>query len=151
MRNDSAREAGAAASASANLDRDLEVKQFVEGLARSITMGNGRSAVRFWEIPALVVGDELVRAVTSNAEVEEHFSTAKHDYAARGIVDTQPQVVSLQWISKRIVNVCVRWPYLDGRGDEVGEESMTYTLRRDDAGNLRLRVAILHGERKRPD
>jgi hypothetical protein len=151
MRNDSAREATAAASATASLDRDLEVKQFLEGLARSITMGNGRSAVRFWEVPALVVSDELVRAVTSNAEVEAHFSTAKHGYAARGIIDTQPQVVSLQWITRRIVVVCVRWPYLDGRGDEVGEESMTYTLRRDDDGHLRLRVAILHGELERPD
>jgi hypothetical protein len=42
--------------------------------------------------------------------------------------------------------VRVRWPYLNSHGDEVGEESMTYTLRRDDAGNLRLRAAILHGE-----
>jgi hypothetical protein len=120
------------------------VREFVEGLARAVTMGNGRSAVRFWEVPALVVGDDLVRVVTTNAEVEEHFSTVKHQYAARGIMDTQPELVSLQWITSRIVTVCVRWPYLNARGDEVGEESMTYTLRRDDEGNLRLRAAILH-------
>jgi hypothetical protein len=148
MGNDTASQDRAATSARANQDDDLEVKQFVEGLARTVTMGNGRSAVRLWELPALVVGDELVRLVTANAEVEQHFSTAKHDYAARAIMDTRPELVSLQWLTRRIVMVTVRWPYLDASGDEVGEESMTYTLRRDVEGNLRLRAAILHGERR---
>jgi hypothetical protein len=149
MRDDRADEARAATNARADQDGDLEVKQFVEGLARAVTMGNGRTAVRFWELPALVASDDLVRLVTSNAEVEQHFSTAKNDYAVRGIMDTLPELVSLQWLTRRIVMVTVRWPYLNARGDEVGEESMTYTLRRDDHGNLRLRAAILHGERKR--
>jgi hypothetical protein len=130
--------------------RDLEVKQFVEALARSVTMGDGRAAVRFWEIPALVVAAASVRLVTTNEEVEEHFSTAKHRYYARGIVDTQPEVLSLEWITDRIAMVRVRWPYLDANGDERGEETMTYTLRRDDTGNLRLRVAIVHGEASTP-
>jgi hypothetical protein len=146
MGNDSVRESSGAAEGRLGRDRELEVKQFLEALARSVTMGDGRAAVRFWEVPALVVGEAAVRPVTSNAEVEEHFSTVKHQYYARGIIDTRPDVVSLEWITERIVVVRVRWPYLDANGDERGEETMTYTLRRDDAGNLRLRVAILHGE-----
>jgi hypothetical protein len=144
MRNDSVREDRS--TAHVVRDRDLEVKEFVDGLARAVTMGDGRSAVRFWEIPAFVVSDEGVRSVASNAEVEEHFSTAKQLYYARGIIDTQPEVTGLEWNTDRIAIVHVRWPYLNARGDEVGEESMTYTLRRDDSGRLRLRVAILHGE-----
>jgi hypothetical protein len=147
MRKDSVRETSSGAAAGTlDRDRDIEVKQFVEALARSVTMGDGRAAVRFWEIPALVVADAFVRPVTTNAEVEEHFSTVKHQYYARGIVDTQPDVLSLEWITDRIAVVRVRWPYLDANGDERGEETMTYTLRRDDAGNLRLRAAIVHGE-----
>lgn len=39
----------------------------------------------------------------------------------------------------------VRWPYLDADGEERGEETSTYTLRRNDRGELRLRVAVMHG------
>jgi hypothetical protein len=147
MGNESVREAGSApATATVSRDRDLEVKQFLEALGRSVTMGDGRAAVRFWEVPALVIGERAVRTVTTNAEVEEHFATVKHQYYARGIIDTRPEVLSLEWITDRIVVVRVRWPYLDASGDERGSETMTYTLRRDDTGTLRLRAAILHNE-----
>lgn len=147
MGNDSVRGTSSGeAAGTPGRDRDREVQQFVEALARSVTMGDGRAAVRFWEVPALVVSDAAVRPVTTNAEIAEHFSTVKHQYYARGIVDTQPDLLSVEWITDRIAVAQVRWPYLDAVGDERGEETMTYTLRRDDAGNLRLRAAILHGE-----
>jgi hypothetical protein len=39
----------------------------------------------------------------------------------------------------------VRWPYLDGQGNEVGEEVSTYVLRRDDTGALKVQVALMQG------
>ncbi|HET8580777.1 MAG TPA: hypothetical protein VFL31_07245 [Nitrospiraceae bacterium] len=70
--------------------------------------------------------------------VKESFSGAKEQYNARGITDTRPDVFGLEWVTERIAIVDVRWPYLDERGKEVGEEASTYTLRRDDAGDLKL-------------
>jgi hypothetical protein len=39
----------------------------------------------------------------------------------------------------------VRWPYLDGQGNEVGEEVSTYALRRDETGALKVQVALMQG------
>jgi hypothetical protein len=41
--------------------------------------------------------------------------------------------------------VTVRWPYLDGNGDEKGAESSTYTLCRDEDGELKIRVIVMRG------
>ena len=40
----------------------------------------------------------------------------------------------------------VRWPYLAADGDEVGEETSTYVIRREPDGQLAIRAAVLHGE-----
>jgi hypothetical protein len=44
----------------------------------------------------------------------------------------------------------VRWPYLDEQGKEVGEETSTYALRRDETGILKLQTAIMHGAAEQP-
>jgi hypothetical protein len=41
--------------------------------------------------------------------------------------------------------VRVRWPYLTPDGREMGAETSTYTLARQD-GDWKLRVAVMHGQ-----
>jgi hypothetical protein len=84
--------------------------------------------------------------VNSREEIARFFSGAKEEYNKRGISDTRPEVFGLEWVTDRIVVVDVRWPYLDERGNEKGEESSTYTLRRDDLGDLKLHIALMRGE-----
>jgi hypothetical protein len=98
-----------------------------------------------WETPALVLSDQEVITVGAASEVEQFFSGAKEQYNARGIVDTRPDIVQLRWPTEKIAIVEVRWPYLDARGHELGEETSTYTLRRNEAGDLKVRVAVMHG------
>ena len=38
-----------------------------------------------------------------------------------------------------------RQRHLDARGEEVGEETSTYTLKRNEAGDLKLCAAVMHG------
>jgi ketosteroid isomerase-like protein len=122
-----------------------EVQAMLDRFARAITAGDGRAAADVWETPALVVGDEQVMAVSSQQEVEQFFGSGKEQYNARGITDTRPEIVSLDWPTRKIAIVEVRWPYLDAEGKNVGEETSTYTLRRNEAGELKLRVALMHG------
>jgi hypothetical protein len=102
-----------------------------------------------WAIPAHVLGDEMVMAVKAPAEVEAFFSGAKDQYNKAGITTTHPDITSLRWVTDRIVIVSVRWPYLNNQGDEFGAESSTYTLKRDDHGEFKLHVAVMHGVEKR--
>jgi ketosteroid isomerase-like protein len=125
-------------------DRE-EVQQLLDRMARAVTAGDGRTVATMWETPALVVGDDEVMAVASPQEVEKFFGGAREQYNARGIIDTRAEIVRHEQITDLIDLVEVRWPYLDAKGEERGEETSTYILRRDDAGDLKLRVAVMHG------
>ena len=125
---------------------DQEIQSFLERFARSLTAGDGKAIAKLWNVPAYVLGDTMAQAVNTREEVEKFFSGAKDEYNKRGIVSTRPDVFGLEWITDRLAVVDVRWPYLDGRGDEKGEEVSTYVLKRDDDGELKLHVALMRGE-----
>ena len=86
------------------------------------------------------------RVSRSTAAPQDVFGGAKAQYNARGITDTRPDILRLDWVTHRIAIVEVRWPYLAADGDEVGEETSTYIIRREPDGQLAIRAAVLHGE-----
>jgi hypothetical protein len=124
-----------------------EVQQFLDRFAQALTAGDGHTIATLWEAPALVIGDGGVQAVNSTQEVEQFFSGAKEQYNKLGITDTRAEILRVDPMTDRILVVEVRWPYLDQEGNEAGEESSTYTLRRDDQGHLKIRAVVMHGAR----
>jgi hypothetical protein len=122
-----------------------EVQQLLDGLARAITAGDGRAAATMWAVPAIVLGDGMAQCITSAEEVERFFSGAKQQYNERGITDTRAEILRLEWLTDKMAEVDVRWPYLDAEGDESGDESSTYIVRRDDAGDLKVQAALMRG------
>jgi hypothetical protein len=129
--------------------RDGEVKGLLDRMAEAITAGDGEAAGKLWGLPALVMGEESM-VIQTEEEVAKFFGGAKGQYNEQGIVDTRPDLEHIEWVADDAAIVKVRWPYLDPQGSEVGEESSTYVLRRDSAGELRIRVALMHGPSKTP-
>jgi hypothetical protein len=126
-------------------DDEADVQELLDRMAKALTAGDGRTVASLWETPALVVGDEMLQAVRTTAELEQFFAGARDQYNKMGITDTRADIVRLSWATPRIAIAQVRWPYLDARGEEVGEETSTYTLRRDQAGALKICAAVMHG------
>ena len=123
-----------------------EVQAFLDRLAKALTAGDGQGVAELWGYPALVVGADMVQAVATPDEVARFFGGAKAQYNAKGITDTRGDIQRLDTISEgRVVVVDVRWPYLDGSGRELGSESSSYVLRRDEGGRLRLHAAVMRG------
>jgi hypothetical protein len=122
-----------------------EVQEFLDGLARSLTAGDGKAVATMYEVPALIISDEGVHAITSRDEIATFFAAAKEQYNAQGIVDTRADLIDLERIGKRLLVATVRWPQLDGNHHEVAAESSDYTLRRDDQGRLRIRSVLMRG------
>lgn len=120
---------------------------FLERYGRALVTGDVEALADMWETPALVIADAGVLPVTTREEIVAFFTKAKASYEAQGVVTTEAQVLRLEWLTERIATVEVRWPYVDAQGRETGGESSTYTLRRDESGALRLRVAIMQGAR----
>jgi ketosteroid isomerase-like protein len=124
---------------------DTNVQPFLDRYARALAAGDAATVASMWETPALVVADQTVRAVAAGSEVEAFFRGAIGQYTERGITGTRADIVWLDQATDRIVVAQVRWPHLDKDGKEIGEEVSTYTLRRSDSGDLRIRAVVMHG------
>ncbi|MBA3456128.1 MAG: hypothetical protein H0T42_23720 [Deltaproteobacteria bacterium] len=122
-----------------------EVQALVEGMARSLITGDGDAVASLYEVPALIISDDGVLAVESTAQIAQFFGAAKAQYNAQGIFDTRADLIDLERIGKRLLVATVRWPHLDAAGKEVASEASDYTLRRDDAGRLRIRSVLMRG------
>jgi hypothetical protein len=125
------------------------VDDFFDHFARALGDGDAKAIAAMWETPGVLIGDQQVIAVNAPEEVEKLFSGAKEQYNKRGLMEARAEIVRLDWPTDRIATVEVRWPYIDQKGVEIGEESSTYTLRRDDADNLKLRAVVMHGAKEK--
>ena len=124
---------------------DAEVERLLEDLGHAVTEGDGKTAAGLWAIPAMVLGDQDVRAVSSHDELARFFRHAREEYNAQGVTGTRPEVRNLTWLTRELALVEVRWPYLTEDRLEKGEETSTYVLRRDESGALKIQVALQHG------
>ncbi len=123
-----------------------EVRHYLDVYARAVTNGDVRGVSAMWAVPSLVLGDYGAQAVTDLLQIQTLFAGAKEHYAAHGIVDTRPDIQSIQWLTPHIVVADVRWPLFDADHHERGVEYSTYTLERDGGGELKMRVAVMRGE-----
>jgi hypothetical protein len=122
-----------------------EIQDLLARLAHALTHGDGKTVAEMWEVPATIISDDGVMAISHPDQLEPMFSSAKEHYHARGVVGTRGDIQRLRRISERVFVVEVRWPYLDPKGKEIGAEASDYTLRRDDDGNLRIRSVLMRG------
>ena len=123
-----------------------EIEALLQQFADALTAGDGAAAATYWHVPVFLMGDDHEHVVTHASEVASFFGGAKAQYQARGIADTRPEIVSLDWLTERTALVTVRWPWLDDRGRQIGEEASTYLVKAGPGGTLKLRAAIMHGE-----
>lgn len=122
-----------------------EVQDLLDAIAAGVTSGDGAAVAALWETPAFILGPDMAMMIESRYELAHFFANAKEQYNARGIVDTNAEILDEEWIGDRVVVAKVRWPYFDTHGAEVGGEASDYTLRRDDKGVLRVRYVLLRG------
>ncbi len=124
---------------------DLGVQHFLDGFAKALVAGDDAAIAEMWESPAFVLGAGLAHVIDSPDEAGEFFGAAREQYNALGVVDTRAEIVRVDEISDQLVMVRVHWPYLDAQGRDVGAECATYTLAREEDGDWKVRIAVLHG------
>jgi len=122
-----------------------EVQHFLDRFAAAVTKGDGEAATKLREVPALVMGDDMVMEVESDEQVAEFFGAGNETYNAKGITDTRADIIGLEDLTPKVVLVTVRFPWINKEGEEIGGETSTYTLKRDQEGALRIRSSVMHG------
>jgi len=121
------------------------VQEYFDRFTAAMTSGDTKALLKFWGVPAFVIGRNEARVVQSESDVEAFFAGAKDMYNARGITTTRAEITNLDWVGEDLVMATVRWPYLDGNDRTLGEESSTYTLLRGEDGSFKMRVITLRG------
>ncbi|HVY86281.1 MAG TPA: hypothetical protein VG943_14195 [Caulobacterales bacterium] len=129
----------------AGSEDDLGVQEFLDVMGAALTSGDDASAAALWDTPAYVLGSDTSFVIRAPNQLEVLFVAARERYSARGVIDTHPEIVRLDEINDRVVMVRVHWPWIDAKGREVGGETSTYTLQRNDDGEWKLRVVLMHG------
>lgn len=124
---------------------DLGVMAFLQSFADVLVEGDVEAIAGLWEMPAMVIADEFVQGFDTHDDLAKLFQGAREHYASIGVTNTRPEIVRLDEITDRVVVVRTRWPWIDDDGHEMGAENSTYTLRRDGAGDWKIRLAIMHG------
>jgi hypothetical protein len=124
------------------------LQAYLDAFARFVTAGKGDAIAEMWDYPALVVSNTQLMPVTTPAQTAEFFGGAKAQYNSRGIAGTRAEIQNATWLTDQIVSATVRWPWLDGNDNEIGEETSTYILRRNVDGELRMCAVVMHGARE---
>jgi hypothetical protein len=126
-------------------DPRSDVQAFLDRFARALVAGDGETLGTLFELPAIVISEDTVVALTTQQQTAEMFGQAAAAYQARGIVDTRANLIDLERVGSRILIATVRWPHLDSAHHEVAAEESDYTLRRDDSGALKIRSVLMRG------
>ncbi len=122
-----------------------EVVDLLEQFATAITKGDGDAAAELFDVPTFIIGDNVEFMTHDLDEIAAFMGKGKAEYNKRGVVGTNVDIIHLHFMGDRLALVEVRWPWIDERGEEIGAESSTYTLRRDDDGHFKIRMALMHG------
>lgn len=125
-----------------------EAEEFVIEYGTALSAGDGERVASMWEIPALVLSDGSSIAVTSREQVAEFFGVQPAYYAEQGIHATRAVSVAIEQLSDELCSADVRWVGLDAEGRATNHHELsTYVLRRDEAGTVRIQVAITRTSR----
>jgi hypothetical protein len=125
---------------------DFSVKELIDRFAEAVVARDADAVLKMCELPLAIVADSGVRTVLAPEDVDAIFVHPRRRFGLREVRDTHAEIVRVEWLTERIARVDVRWPKRDPAGVEIGAEDASYTLRRDDSGDLKLCVALLRGD-----
>jgi hypothetical protein len=120
----------------ATAQEEAAVQRFLDGFTQALTSGDGRSAARCFEYPALMVMSAVgpyggSQPLQDEESVAAFFDQAPQQYQAKGIHETIADLDDVQWVAEDLALARVRFPYLDEDGNDMGDgETSLYLVRR---------------------
>jgi hypothetical protein len=95
----------------------------------ALTAGDLATISACYRLPGMVVADAYSFTFSSPAAVALSFVGAAPAYRERELVAAHAEIQEVQRISEGLLMVCVRWEYLDSRGEAVPGEGYRYVVR----------------------
>jgi hypothetical protein len=123
---------------------------------RHLSAGDARAAAELWDVPALILGDEHVHGPLSRERLAEMLADTPGPGAlgptAQRNGDGPPELMveRVEWTSRRVAAVDVRWARLPRGGLLHGIEAATFLVRTDESNQPKIRALVLRSARLTP-
>ncbi|MFD8559861.1 hypothetical protein ACWDOR_45495 [Streptosporangium canum] len=121
----------------------MEIEDFLSRYAGALVAGDLDAVAACYGYPSLILSDEGVLAVGGEGDVKAAFAGAAERYRDQGLTEARPVIGETTRITERLVDVEVRWEYLDAEGAARAGEHYRYTLRgAGTGGDLAIHVVV---------
>ena len=122
------------------------LQSFFQSYARVLSAGDLPGVAACYEVPALVLGDQVAIAVPDLKAVEAAFAGAADRYRAQGMVEVAPEITRIDEITPRMAMVEITWSYLDANKAVRQQTRYRYLVRDSDGGVPKIRVVLAVAE-----
>lgn len=129
-------------------DRHLLLTKFFKTFSEALASEDLITIKKCWAVPSFAMGDTMSMPIITIKDLEVMFTGTKEQYNKRGIKEAIAEIQNIRWLTDKIAIVEVRWPYINDKGHEIGEESSCYTLRLDQQNNFKIYSVAFQGEKK---
>ncbi|GAA5074573.1 ketosteroid isomerase-like protein [Thermocatellispora tengchongensis] len=120
----------------------MRIDEFFATYAAALVAGDLDGIAAAYAYPCLILADDFSLAVQEAAEVKRAFDGAAERHRAQGLVGARPLVGAVDKVTERLVDVDVRWEYLDDGGVVRERDHYRYTLHLGEGGEAAIRVVV---------
>lgn len=118
------------------------IGRLIDGIGTALSASDAEAVARYWEAPALVLGDGGSHAIGDIAEVTAFFAMSIPAYQKQGVITARGRLLHAEALSDTLAAIDVIWPGYDAEGREVMSETSHYLVSVGEDGEYRVRVAL---------
>lgn len=118
------------------------IGEMLTKLGKAVSEGNMKGVSDSYVFPALFMSDEGSFVMNNADELEKMFAEGQKWYIEQGIVETRPELESIDEMTDTIAAVNVSWPGFDKDGKQTEYTETSHYILQMDNGNPRIRVAM---------
>lgn len=123
----------------------MKTTAFLNDYAVALLTYSAHEIAAFYQVPLTVYSDEGILQVTDMSDVINFWLTGVEPYRKQGVVNTVPEIISEEQVSKTIRTCKVLWNNFNTSGKKAGSETNFYIL--SETGNgLKISGLIIMAE-----
>jgi hypothetical protein len=106
----------------------MKTADFLNDYAAALLTYSAHEIATFYQVPLTVYSDEGVLQVTDMSEVVSFWLSGLEPYQKQGVVNTVPEIISEEQLSKTIRTCKVLWNNFNTSGKKAGSETNFYII-----------------------
>ncbi len=112
----------------------MKTEDFLKEYAAALLTYSANEIAGFYQVPLTVYADDGILQVTEMSEVVNFWLAGVEPYRKQGVVNTVPEMIQEEQLSKTIRTCKVKWNNFNTSGKKAGVETNFYILSETEDG-----------------